>query len=264
MDSNLSIKVVDFGFAKHFDPKKGLNELLGTPLYMAPELINKQSYDQKVDIWALGVITYVLLCGKQPFPAKTREELFTKIKKATLEFKEPVWAKVSKEAKSFIKKCIALKPKDRPAADILLKDTWITMNANEESASKEDLSEALKHLEDFKNKNEFQKGIASMLTFINNTNSELQQMSKLFKQMDKSKDGKLSKEEVKTGLKTVKGTGKNSAEELDNLVAHMDTDGSGFVSYSEFLASTANKATLFNEENLKRAFNTIDTVQSFI
>jgi serine/threonine-protein kinase ULK/ATG1 len=50
--------MVDFGFAKIFDPKKGLDDLLGTPLYIAPEILKSERYDTKVDIWGVGVITY--------------------------------------------------------------------------------------------------------------------------------------------------------------------------------------------------------------
>lgn len=67
-----TIKLVDFGFAKVFDPKKGLNEMLGTPLYIAPEIISGKKYSTKVDVWSLGVIAYSMLCGAPPFYGKNR------------------------------------------------------------------------------------------------------------------------------------------------------------------------------------------------
>ena len=60
---NLSVKLIDFGFASKFNKKEGMTLVLGSPLYLAPELVNKQNYDEKVDIWALGCITYLLLSG---------------------------------------------------------------------------------------------------------------------------------------------------------------------------------------------------------
>ena len=61
---SFDIKVTDFGFSSFFDPKKGLNDIVGTPLFMAPELIKEQKYNEKVDIWSIGIMTYMLLCAK--------------------------------------------------------------------------------------------------------------------------------------------------------------------------------------------------------
>ena len=69
-DDKYEIKIADFGFSCVFDPKIGLDLTLGSPLYMAPEIIQKQPYNEKVDVWAMGVITYMLLSGRNPFPGK--------------------------------------------------------------------------------------------------------------------------------------------------------------------------------------------------
>ena len=79
--NNLDVKITDFGFAKCFDPDdfEGFEEILGSPVYMAPEIVKKLKYDEKVDIWSLGVMLYIILIGKTPFSAKTKEELFHQI-----------------------------------------------------------------------------------------------------------------------------------------------------------------------------------------
>lgn len=64
------IKIADLGFAKKFDKKEGMDTCLGTPLYMAPELVKEQKYSEKVDVWSLGVIVYQLLSGVTPFDGK--------------------------------------------------------------------------------------------------------------------------------------------------------------------------------------------------
>ena len=61
------LKLIDFGFAQKFDKEKGMTLTLGSPLYMAPELLKKVKYNEKVDIWALGCITYSLICCQTPF-----------------------------------------------------------------------------------------------------------------------------------------------------------------------------------------------------
>ena len=63
----LEVKIIDFGFAQKFDREKGMDLILGSPLYMAPELVKKEVYSEKVDVWAIGCITYLLLSGYTPF-----------------------------------------------------------------------------------------------------------------------------------------------------------------------------------------------------
>ena len=72
-------KVTDFGFAHFMQADGEDNEIIGTPFYMAPEVINGKNYDNKVDIWALGVITAELLTGHPPFLANNKAQLFDKI-----------------------------------------------------------------------------------------------------------------------------------------------------------------------------------------
>ena len=75
-DSNkYEVKIADFGFSCVFDPNEKLNLVLGSPLYMAPEIIERKNYNEKVDVWAMGVITYMLLSGRNPFPAKKKEDV---------------------------------------------------------------------------------------------------------------------------------------------------------------------------------------------
>lgn len=66
--TNLNVtKVTDFGFSCHFDPNKKMYLTLGSPLYMSPELCQHRSYDHRVDVWAVGIITYILMSGAPPF-----------------------------------------------------------------------------------------------------------------------------------------------------------------------------------------------------
>lgn len=73
--SSLEVKIADFGFSCMFDPKEGLDTQLGSPLYMAPEIIIGKTYNEKVDIWSMGVITYMLLTGRNPFPGRSKDEV---------------------------------------------------------------------------------------------------------------------------------------------------------------------------------------------
>ena len=80
--------------------------MLGSPLYMAPEIIQEQPYNHKVDIWSIGVIAYILLSGRPPFKGRSKNEIFRSIMHASLNFDHPIWDKVSAEAKDFIIKAL--------------------------------------------------------------------------------------------------------------------------------------------------------------
>ncbi|KAB0348244.1 hypothetical protein FD754_013101 [Muntiacus muntjak] len=96
-EMNLNIKVTDFGLAvkKHGRSEAMLQTTCGTPIYMAPEVINAHDYSQQCDIWSIGVIMYILLCGKAPFMASSEEKLFELIKKGELHFKNSIWNSIS-------------------------------------------------------------------------------------------------------------------------------------------------------------------------
>lgn len=69
------IKVIDFGTAQTFNPEQGMSNMLGTPYYMAPEVFSREAYNEKCDMWSLGVILYCMLTGVPPFFGKSDEEV---------------------------------------------------------------------------------------------------------------------------------------------------------------------------------------------
>ena len=112
---------------------------LGTLNYMAPELIRNQDYDEKVDIWSVGVITFQLLTGKNLFHAVRREDVKRKILNTKAEnlTKDPLLEKVSGEAKDFIFNCLRKSKDERMSADQLLKHPWLNKHIHEEINAKE-------------------------------------------------------------------------------------------------------------------------------
>ncbi len=101
----LEIRLIDFGLSREFDPKRTLYQRVGTPYYMAPEILKKK-YNEKCDIWSCGVIMYVMLCGMPPFTGRSDEQIFEKISLGFVNFSQPEWKGVSNEAKILIKKCL--------------------------------------------------------------------------------------------------------------------------------------------------------------
>jgi len=124
-EQNDLIKISDFGLSKDFG-EDNLKTSCGTPDYVAPEVLRGTSYDHSVDIWSLGVITYILLCGFPPFYGNNEQQIFNKILRAEYDFPSPDWDHISDEAKDFIRALLVLNPNDRPSAKDCLDSPWIT------------------------------------------------------------------------------------------------------------------------------------------
>jgi len=75
----ITIKLTDFGLSAPLQEGEHLKELLGSPLYMSPEIIRKEDYNEKVDIWGIGIVAHILLSGCPPFDGKTHKEIETAI-----------------------------------------------------------------------------------------------------------------------------------------------------------------------------------------
>ncbi|XP_074855132.1 serine/threonine-protein kinase 33 isoform X2 [Carettochelys insculpta] len=127
-EMKLNIKVTDFGLAvqKAGGSESMFQSTCGTPTYMAPEVISAHDYSQQCDIWSIGVIMYMLLCGEPPFIASSEEKLFDLIKKGDLHFDNPIWETVSEAAKHVLHLLLRVDPAHRITANELLDNLWIT------------------------------------------------------------------------------------------------------------------------------------------
>jgi len=127
-DDDTRIKLCDFGFAAKLAPggANTLTQLCGTPGYVAPEILNRQPYGAAVDMWSVGVLTYILLGGYPPFYDDDHEKLYEKIKRGEYEFHDDFWVTVSEKAKDFIRSLLTVDPARRATASALLaSDPWL-------------------------------------------------------------------------------------------------------------------------------------------
>ncbi|XP_039249814.1 calcium/calmodulin-dependent protein kinase type 1-like [Styela clava] len=123
------IMLSDFGLSKTVVEGKTLKTACGTPGYVAPEVLLQQPYGKAVDVWSVGVITYILLCGYPPFYAEEDPELFDQIKKAEYEFDSPYWDDISEAAKSFIRRLMEKNSDKRYSCKQAMQDPWISGGA---------------------------------------------------------------------------------------------------------------------------------------
>ncbi|KAJ3169647.1 hypothetical protein HDU88_000838 [Geranomyces variabilis] len=122
------IMIGDFGLSKIFNDEEVMKTACGTPGYVAPEVLKRQGYGKEVDLWSLGVITYILLCGYPPFYDQNNIELFKLIMAGNFKFDKPWWDPISETAKDFIRKSLVVNPKDRQTAVQALNHPFITSN----------------------------------------------------------------------------------------------------------------------------------------
>ena len=102
-EDDTTIKIADFGFAKHCPHDEGLKTQCGSAQHVAPEILKNVPYGTKVDMWALGVIHYTLTGGCPPFYAQTNQETFQKILKANVVFDDHLWGHVHEDCKEMIR-----------------------------------------------------------------------------------------------------------------------------------------------------------------
>jgi len=125
---NSSIKVADFGFARRVHTPESLTTRVGTPTYVAPEVLKNIPHDHRVDLWSIGVIVFVLLVGYPPFMEDDQPKLFQKIRTGEWSFHEDDWKHISRDAKDLIRGFLQVDPKDRWTIEQALKSRWINQD----------------------------------------------------------------------------------------------------------------------------------------
>ena len=261
-NGNYHIKLIDFGTAKIFKPGKKMNKFIGTSYYIAPEVL-KEKYDEKCDVWSCGIILYILLCGYPPFNGNTNVEIFHAIQNQNPIFAGEEWDDITSEAKELIKLMLRKNPNERWNADQCLKHKWFKIlddsekNKNASRNFKQIQINAINHMAQFVNENRFKQAVLQFISTQFNIQKEEGDLRELFKSMDISGTGQLSKDEFCNKLMELYGelVGKNIASDIFN---NLDLDGSGKISYDEFLSAMINTKKVVTEERLEKAFKMFD------
>ncbi|PVF95792.1 Pkinase-domain-containing protein [Serendipita vermifera] len=127
-DATSDIVIAEFGNATHLvTPDEQLHGVIGSFGYVAPEILSEreQGYGKPVDIWDIGVITYVILCGYSPFRSGSVEEMIQETLKARIQFHQRHWGEVSQDAKDFILALLKADPVQRPTAQGAMQLPWL-------------------------------------------------------------------------------------------------------------------------------------------
>lgn len=251
------IKIIDFGLSRHdHDVKQGImNTKVGTPYYVAPEVLNRE-YTKSCDIWSIGVITYILLCGYPPFYGDTDTQIFESVRMAKFDFPSPDWDGISDSAKEFICSLLQRTPSKRLTARQALNHTWIRKTTGEmqrkSSIAFAPLSIAFIKFRDM------QKLKKAALAFLatNATNDDIAALNDVFATIDVTKKGTITLQELDDCLKN-----SNSdflpgiAEDLRKLQEGLCLSGEDSLNWRDFIALMMDKQLVMKEDNLRMVFD---------
>jgi calcium-dependent protein kinase len=257
--SQITVKLIDFELAAYFD-KGDLCEVIGSPFYMAPEVI-QGSYSFEADIWSLGVIMFILLSGEYPFYSSNINEVFNLIKNGEYVFKKNKWFKTSREAQDLITKILNPNPKERPSVETCLNHDWFRLHIKHKQITSEEFADLRVNLCKFLSGNQLVKAFKAYLVYHFEANVNAGSLKLLFKKMDKNGDGRLSYEEVKDGFLTYFND-HDIKNNLDEIVSVMNANDNHYIDYDEFIRVFIDIKKIANEQHLKEAFDFFDIDKS--
>ncbi|KAK5837075.1 hypothetical protein PVK06_012885 [Gossypium arboreum] len=255
-DDDFSLKAIDFGLSVFFKPGQVFTDVVGSPYYVAPEVLQKH-YGPEADVWTAGVILYILLSGVPPFWGETQQGIFDAVLKGFIDFDSEPWPLISDSAKDLIQKMLCSRPSQRLTAHKVLCHPWICENG---VAPDKALDPAiLSRLKQFSAMNKLKK-LALRVIAESLSEEEIAGLREMFKSMDTDNSGAITFDELKAGLRRYGSTLKDA--EIRALMDAADIDNSGTIDYGEFIAATVHLNKLEHEEHLVAAFQYFDKDRS--
>lgn len=242
------LKATDFGLSRFFREGSQMYEIVGSPFYVAPEVL-KRSYGKQADIWSCGVILYIMLCGWPPFHGENTQQIFKNIMSSPLDLKTAPWPKISDAAKDCVRRMLTRDPKRRITAEQVLQHDW--MRVNGAALDEPIIPEVLTRLKNFTGMQVMKKEALKVIAR-NLPASELQGVKEMFEAIDEDNSGFITVDELREGLR--KKGAELALEEVKNMVDSIDVNGNQKIDYEEFLAATMHLNKLSREEVMHKAF----------
>eukprot|EP00560_Eucampia_antarctica_P008499 CAMPEP_0197826320 /NCGR_PEP_ID=MMETSP1437-20131217/3295_1 /TAXON_ID=49252 ORGANISM="Eucampia antarctica, Strain CCMP1452" /NCGR_SAMPLE_ID=MMETSP1437 /ASSEMBLY_ACC=CAM_ASM_001096 /LENGTH=330 /DNA_ID=CAMNT_0043426709 /DNA_START=421 /DNA_END=1413 /DNA_ORIENTATION=- len=225
---------------------------------MAPQVMLGQ-YTSKADVWSIGVLAYMLLSSHMPFYGKKRRHVVAKIMKCSYNFTGRHWKRASQQAKLFVSELLIFDPDDRPTAAEAQSSVWLNkrFDASIRSVTEDVMDHVQISLEMFSSYTTLKK-LALMVIAHKSTSEEIGLLRKAFSKYDTTGDGTITFPEFKESLAEYA----YKEEELEIMFSGADIDGTGRLSYTEFLAATIEATGYITEERLAEAFDRLDADDS--
>ncbi|KAH8063392.1 serine/threonine kinase [Aureococcus anophagefferens] len=275
-DEDSDLVLIDFGVSTFFRRGKPLDAALGTVYYTAPEVFDGE-YDEKCDVWSIGIIIYMLLAGHAPFEdAKHREyKIVSAIRNKPPPFKDREWAGASPEAIAFLKRLLVKDPARRPGVTEALGDAWFKVeNVSALVAYGEDI---VLRLGRFQQMNAMKK-VAHQMIATELTEAEIGHLQQQFRLLDTDGDGVITVGELMTAIAEIEatdsaGSSKALLRGLEASLSDSAHEDDAVLDIDEFIAATFRRHqgrkqkystrlqchhTLLKEDSLKAAYEKFD------
>ena len=276
-DPDSDLKMIDFGLAKHFNPLQDNHDVVGTPYTVAPEVI-KGVYDERCDLWGVGVLTFLLLSGDAPFGGCYEGDDLGLVREAILNrsfaFDPPgIWNSISPEARVFIDSLLVTDPHVRPTAQAAQHAEWLQMwsKHSSDSSTLEDMvlsPEFTQALVSFRDCTEIEKLLREVLSF-SLLPDQVGTVSREFHKLDTEGSGEISLFSLRCALMQATEHCHDSAvrlseqdiEEIFNALRVRKTETT--IHWHEFVAATLSQCCI-DERNLKLAFDRLSNCKDHI
>ena len=253
------VKVVNYLSAVKVVKGSLVTGLVGTAYYVAPEVV-QGVYNEKCDLWSLGVILFMLLSNYPPFDGHSDKEILEKVTTSQPNYNEPIWSTVSEEAKDLISKLICPEPVRLSAVQALM-HPWIQKHIDSSPRNSVLIVNAFENLRNFHKCNKLRDAVQTFIATQCISAQEGRELTEAFKMIDTNGDGKLSREELLEHYKTVM-LSSSPEKEVDTIMKEVDTDENGYINYTEFLKASISQKVLISSQNLRRAFDLFDSDQN--
>ncbi|GKY99080.1 hypothetical protein MPSEU_000863700 [Mayamaea pseudoterrestris] len=252
------VKIIDFGLSRHDDCDLGIMQTkVGTPYYVAPEVLRRE-YTNSCDIWSIGVITYILLCGYPPFYGDSDAQIFESVRIGRFDFPSPEWDEISESAKAFVVEMLQKDPNKRPTAAEALQHQWLMeqLGASEmQMSSRQSLLHLNKKTGEFTNYLALKKLRKAALGHIaaNLTGKDFGKLEEIFLTMDKNGDGYITMRDLDDAIGQSQ-LNKEYIGELQGVRRDLAISSEERLNWRDFLAMTMDRNLVVREDNLKLAF----------
>ncbi|OMJ90472.1 hypothetical protein SteCoe_7174 [Stentor coeruleus] len=253
-----NLKLVSFSSCYIFKNDEFMAEKVGSPYYLAPEMIRRH-YDFRCDWWSAGVIMYIILSGSPPFVGKSENEVISNITIGNVTFTGSIWKNISSQAKDLITGLLRLNPDERLTPQQALDHPWLSTTVPQ-APSRESSAQFISDLSHLRSSQKLKKSLLKYLSVFFISLEEYQELYGLFSYFDSNLNGRISKNELKVGFIRLFGNRiRNAEREIEKLLENADFDESGELSYNEFVTAAMGRQNIIEQRRLRRIFKSIDS-----
>jgi calcium-dependent protein kinase len=261
------VKLIDFGTARTFGPgTKPMTTKICSLHYVAPEILSRKevNYNEKCDVWSLGVLLYLVLSGMTPFYGDTEMQILKMVKKARYTFDPPdIWDEISESAKELIRKCMQINADNRLEVQEIAEHEWLVSGPT--SCSNISSQQLIDNMRAFKAQTRMKK-VALQVIAQYLADDRISELRTAFLELDTQNKGSLTFGQVEQAVKKA-GVVMDSDTELRELLSAMssgskvlteETKEETPVNYTQFLAATIDREQYLSDEVLREAFHAFD------